>query len=129
MDPRVLKEGVTEADVRDQVELSLKVRDALSSARQTASRLEKTRESLAEEEERRRALDNVHKQLVTAPIRYSRPMLIDQLTYLYENLYRADQRPSQDAYRRYEKLHRELEGHISRLDQLQSPEQGKGTRR
>ena len=53
-----------------------------------------------------------------APIRYSRPMLVDQLQYLYGNLTRADQEPGADAYRRYDVLNSALEEHIRRLERL-----------
>jgi hypothetical protein len=56
--------------------------------------------------------------MVTAPIRYSQPMLVDQLAYLFGNLDTADQRPGRDAYERYEELAGQLEGHIRSLQQI-----------
>ena len=47
--------------------------------------------------------------MITASTRYSRPMLVDQLEYLYQNLGKADQRPGQDAYTRYAELAAALE--------------------
>ncbi len=35
-------------------------------------------------------------------------MLLDMLSYLYQNLIRADQRPGKDAYNRYDELTRKL---------------------
>ena len=63
------------------------------------------------------ALVAIKDELVTAPIRYSQPMLVDQLSYLYENLQRADQRPSRDAIDRWGKLNEELQSLLSRLEQ------------
>jgi hypothetical protein len=116
MDPRVVREGqVSEEDVTAQVELALEVRDALSDARLAAVHLEEAIEEASDEE--KGALIAIKDELVTAPIRYSQPMLVDQLSYLYENLQRADQRPGRDAIDRWEKLNGELQVHLSKLEQ------------
>ena len=116
MDPRVVKEGITESDVTAQLELALKARDGLSNARLAAARLEKALEGKSGAEAE--ALTEIQKLLVTAPRRYSQPMLIDMFSYLYQNLIRADQRPGKDAYDRYEELNGQLEGHVEKLEQL-----------
>ena len=64
------------------------------------------------------ALVEVKKQLITAPRRYSQPMLVDQLTYLYRNLNRADQKPGKDAYNRYDELNKTLQEQVQKLNQL-----------
>ena len=46
--------------------------------------------------------------------------MVDQLQYLYDNLNRADQRPSGDAIARHEELKAELDGHPERLERLLS---------
>lgn len=53
-----------------------------------------------------------------APRRYSQPMLIDQLSYLYSNLDRADQRPGVDAVERYQSPRRQLDEQVAKLDEL-----------
>ena len=60
----------------------------------------------------------MEKELVTEPRRYSRPMLVDQLQYLYGNLTRADQETGEDAVRRYDQLNTALQGHIRTLERL-----------
>ena len=117
MDPRIDDEGlVTRANVDAQVELSLDVRDALSDARLAAAKLDEAREGSAGDVAR--ALDEIREQLVTASRRYSQPMIVDQLSYLYSNLTRADQQPGQDAFDRYQELNSMLSDHIGRLEQL-----------
>ncbi len=101
MDPRILKEGITETDVNAQVEFALKVRDTLTRARRVAAKIEKTIKDKGEED---KTLVSVKKQLISDPDRYAQPMLLDQLEYLYANLIRADQRPGQDAYTRFQEL-------------------------
>ena len=114
LDPRVAKEGwVTGEQVREQVALALRARDALSEANAAAARLEAAMESgggnAAE-------LGAVHEELVTRPVRYSQPMLVDQLRYLYSNLDSADQPPGADARQRYAELREQLDGVLARLD-------------
>jgi hypothetical protein len=107
---------VSDADLAAQVELALQARDALSAARVAAARLDEALESATGST--RDALEAMQKELVTAPRRYSQPMLIDQLDYLYSNLDRADQRPGEDALARYQSLKRELDAHVTKLDEL-----------
>jgi len=114
MDPRVLKEGITEADVSAQAEFSLKVRDTLSDTRRVAVKVETGIKDKAKDEE---ILVAVKKQLISEPGRYAQPMLLDQLQYLYSNLIRADQKPGQDAYNRYEELNSLLQEHIKKLEE------------
>ena len=112
MDPRVLKEGITEGDVRAQAELTIKVRDTLSIARRTADQVKKTIKEKGEQDE---VLATIKKQLISEPGCYVQPMLIDQLEYLYSNLIRADQKPGQDAYNRFEELNGTLQEQIKKL--------------
>ncbi|MGB3862907.1 MAG: hypothetical protein WA915_12535 [Candidatus Aminicenantaceae bacterium] len=114
MDPRVLKEGITEADVSTQAEFALKVCDTLSEARRAAAKVEKGIKDKAKDEE---ILAAVKKQLISDAGPYRQPMLLDQLEYLYSNLIRADQRPGQDAYDRYEELKGALQEQLRKLEE------------
>lgn len=117
LDPRVSAEGrVSEADVTAQVELALKARDALSSGRLAADRLKKALEDASAED--RSTLEEIQKALIAAPVRYSRPMIVDQIEYLYENLDTADQKPGRDAYQRYEELLGQLQEQVQKLDRI-----------
>jgi len=117
LDPRVSKEGrVSEADVTAQVELALKARDALSNGRLAAERLKKAIENASAAD--RASLEEIQKLLIAAPVRYSRPMIVDQIEYLYENLDTADQKPGRDAYQRYEDLLAQLQEQIQRFDRV-----------
>ena len=117
LDPRVVAEGyVSSEDIVAQVELGLKARDALSRARLASARLDDALTSATGAT--RTALEELKQELVTAPRRYSQPMLIDQLSYLYANLDRADQRPGVDAFERYQSLKRQLDEQVAKLDEL-----------
>ena len=116
LDPRVAAEGIDADLVERQVAFALQVRDALSEARLAVHRINEARQrgggELAD------AVEAVEKELVTEPRRYSRPMLVDQLQYLYGNLTRADQETGEDAVRRYDHLNTALQGHIRTLERL-----------
>ena len=94
----------------------MNARDALSNARLATARLDDALSSATGAT--RTALEEIQKELVTAPRRYSQPMLIDQLSYLYSNLDRADQRPGVDAVERYQSLRRQLDEQVAKLDEL-----------
>jgi len=122
IDPRVGADGVTIADLEEQLQLNLRIRDAISAARRVAHDMESYREQLqtAMESDERSAdevrpliseIDRLHAQLVTSEEgSYPPPMLIDQLEYLYGMTTRADQPPGQDAFDRFEALRGELDG-------------------
>jgi hypothetical protein len=114
MDPRVVKEGITAANVTEQIELALKARDGLSNVRLAAEHVKKALESHPDSQ----ALMDIKKELITAPIRYSQPMLVDQMSYLYMNLNTADQKPGQDAIDRYQELSGMLEEQVKKLKQV-----------
>ena len=117
VDPRVVDEGTaSQANLEAQVRLGLEVRDALSDARFAAMKLDEARDGAPDQ--LLALLQEIREALVTAPIRYSRPVIIDQLSYLYSNLIRADQQPGEDAFNRYQELNSMLSDHIGRLEQL-----------
>ena len=60
----------------------------------------------------------LREKMITAPVRYSRPMLVDQLSYLYGNLLSADQEPGMDAYTRYTELRGMLDDYQQQLERL-----------
>ncbi len=118
MDPRVAAEGISVADVRAQAGLSLRVRDTYSAANLAVDRL---REAIAKRgDEIPPELLEIRCALVDSPRRYTPVMLVNQLQYLYDNLNRADQRPSGDAIARHEELKAELDGHLDQLERLLS---------
>ncbi len=127
IDPRVDADGVSQADLEEQLAFNLQVRDALSDAQQAAARIDSTKSLLkdrleAEDAQAMRVkedLDEIESALVTDTAdSYPPPMLINQLRYLSGMTSRADQRPGRDAYDRFEELRAELDGLLSALDQL-----------
>ena len=121
IDPRVAEDGVTIANLEEQLALNLQIRDAISGARRAAhdmashidrlqaavddgARTEGDVEPVIED------LQALHAQLVTEDTgSYPPPMLIDQLQYLYGMTTRADQQLGRDAFTRFETLRTELD--------------------
>ncbi len=120
MDPRVEKEGVTHADLAEQLDIALKVRDALSEANFALDRVISARRRLQAagrtDDEAARRLAALQDALQTAQGRYMQPMLVDQIQYLYRMLLGADQKPGRDAFIRYAELRAELDRILSELE-------------
>jgi hypothetical protein len=115
MDPRVLEGGVSETDVKQQVDFQMAVRDKLSEAYRFEQALEKEVESLNSkprlsdtEQSRLKTLEGVLAQVQTAEGIYMQPMISDQWRYLYSMMNQADQVPGRDARQRFSELEAEL---------------------
>ena len=121
-DPRVAKDRVTLADLRDQFDHNMRVRDLVSDVNRAVARVREARGRLREGAGA--AADTLGKlraleaKLVTPPVRYSTPALQAHITYLYGMTSQADQRVGRDAKERYVVLRRELDGVIAQLNQL-----------
>jgi photosystem II stability/assembly factor-like uncharacterized protein len=108
VDPRVAASGVTQADLQEQADLLLKLRDAMIDARAIATRLHAEGGSARFDAARAKAVQGLVDRLVTANIVYPAPMLIDQLANVARMAGQADQKPGRDALLRYEDLMKEL---------------------
>ena len=116
VDPRVADTGTTIDDINTQVALELKVVALLTAARKLEQKLtvelekfEKKAESgsLSEDENGRLAeIEAVIADLKTADMIYPRPMLSDQISYLYNMISKADQAPGKEAEDRYRQLNK-----------------------
>jgi hypothetical protein len=112
LDPRVTL--VSDADVAEQEELSLKIQAFRDEVDQLVAEIEKEQEALKlslEKENpaknvasKKSQLDALYYELVTEEGTYMQPMLQDQTRYLGSMLGQADQKPGQDAYERFEEL-------------------------
>ena len=105
MDPRIEADGVTQEDLIAQEVFSMEVLRTRDRARETLAKLD----SLMELESSDGRLAQIRAQLATEQgISYPRPMLIDQISYLYGFTSQGDHRPGQDAYTRLAQLQDEL---------------------
>jgi hypothetical protein len=119
MDPRLVRDGVTLADLREQLEHNLRVRDMVSEVNVAVARLQRAKRRLqgatgaaADTVQRLTALEA---KLVTPAVRYSEPALQAHIAYLYGLTTRADQKVGRDAAERYRVLRRELDARMAEL--------------
>jgi len=112
VDPRVLEQGTTLAEIDEQVAFELVVVDLLTESRQFEKQVadeQKELESRSEElspDEASRLLvvTDVLNQVKSADIIYPQPMLTSQVSYLYGMVNKADQAPGIEASDRYAEL-------------------------
>ncbi|HEY6393373.1 MAG TPA: hypothetical protein VIX89_18975 [Bryobacteraceae bacterium] len=121
-DPRVLRDGVTIADLREQHAHNVRVRDLVSDANKTVARVRaaqaKLRDSSGGAGDTLTKLNELASHLITPSIRYSKPELLTHITYLYTLTNSTDQRVGRDAVERYEALRKELDERIAELNRI-----------
>jgi hypothetical protein len=126
IDPRVARDGVTLADLREQFEHNVRVRDLVSDVNRAVARVRETRARLKDAggaaADTLQKLAAIEAKLVTPPIRYSKPELQAHITYLYSMTNTADQKVGRDAIERYRVLRRELDARLAELRSLLGPE-------
>jgi hypothetical protein len=111
-DPRVLKDGITQGVLEAQLAHNLRVRDLVSDANATAEELRALRRRAIGSDSTATvptAIAALEHELLTPPIRYSRPGLLSLITYLYSMTVGADQPISRDAAQRYVELRGRLD--------------------
>jgi photosystem II stability/assembly factor-like uncharacterized protein len=124
-DPRILRDGITLADLQEQFNHNMHVRDLVSDANKTVARLRAAQQKLkgatgAQADELAK-LNALADELITSPIRYSEPKLLTHITYLYSMTNGADQRPGKDAVDRLRVLRTRLDEKKKELDKILGP--------
>src|SRR5262249_38602602 len=89
IDPRVAKDGVTQADLVEQANFALKVRDALSDARRLVERLRQARERRTGDQAK---IQELWDKLVNKPGPYPANMLLEQISNIAREVGVADQK-------------------------------------
>ncbi|MGH7559850.1 MAG: WD40/YVTN/BNR-like repeat-containing protein [Gemmatimonadales bacterium] len=120
VDPRLAQEGVTVADLREQFQHNLRMRDlvaqvnrAVTRVREAQNRLRNATGPAADTLSRVQAVAG---KLLTEPVRYGKPGLQAHITYLNGMTNAVDQKVGRDALARYQVLKRELEAVELELD-------------
>ena len=113
-DPRLAKDGVTDAMIAEQTKLLLDIRQRVTEARSVLQKLNEARvkaqaDSSAAGAARVKVIDAIIAKIQTAGGAYPQPMLIDQFANVSRMLGQADQKPGRDAYERFNDLVKELE--------------------
>jgi photosystem II stability/assembly factor-like uncharacterized protein len=125
IDPRVATDGVTQADLEEQLALALRTRDMLSEAYDAQASIERALGRLegasgGNAAEAREELTRLRTAMVTEGASYPPRMLTRQIEYLYSMLTTADQKPGRDAHERYDQLREEMNTIQRDLDRVQS---------
>ncbi len=136
-DPRVAEDGVTVADLQEQYQHNMRMRELVNSANQIAARVReaqtKLRTASATEGDTASRVNVIAAKLFTEPIRYSKPGLQAHITYLAGMTANVDQKIGRDAVERYEVLRKELDAIRIEVDRVLGPAQpaatGSGPRR
>lgn len=109
-DPRITKDGVTTADLKEQFDHNMRARDLVSDVNKMVARIRSAPKNAQ--------LDALASHIIMPAIRYSKPELQTHIQYLYTLTNGADQKPGRDAEERYEVLRKELDGRLAELNKL-----------
>ena len=120
IDPRVAEDGVTVADLQEQFEHNLRMREMVTSVNQLIARVREAQNKQNPSVDSNR-LSAVATRLLTEPVRYGRPGLQAHITYLAGMTANVDQKIGRDAIERYEVLKKELEAIKAEVEQLLGP--------
>jgi photosystem II stability/assembly factor-like uncharacterized protein len=119
-DPRVTQSGVTQADLEEQYQHNVKVRQLVSEVNQAVARIRAAQNSLrgSGDTDKLARLNALAAKMITPAIRYSKPELQTHITYLYSMTNGPDQKIGRDAIERYGVLRKELDERIAELNAL-----------
>jgi photosystem II stability/assembly factor-like uncharacterized protein len=110
IDPRIAAEGITAADLKEQYEHNLRVRDLAGQAQQLLARVRTAMNGASGENATK--LRAIYDQLVNTPegIRYNKPGLQSHIQYLAGMTANVDQKIGRDAIERYQELKKQIDG-------------------
>jgi hypothetical protein len=121
-DPRVTKDGVTQADLEEQFNHNMRALALLNDVNRAVARVKaeqaKLRADKAESSPKGQQLQALADKLITPRIRYSQPALQTHVAYLYGMTNRTDQKIGDDAVERYTYLRKQVDEAIKELDQI-----------
>jgi photosystem II stability/assembly factor-like uncharacterized protein len=115
-DPRIIARGISDEIIIQNVNFNLEVRDMLTAARKLADEIQRLLKSA--EGDSKRAVMALNEKVTTKEGTYQKPMLVDQIGYLYYMVSGSDNRISNEARNRAEGLSRSLRSAQDQLAQL-----------
>ena len=121
IDPNVAADGVTVADLKEQYEHNLRMRQLVTDANQLAARVRDAQGRTKGESgpgSKGLQVDAVAAKLFTEPVRYGKPGLQAHITYLAGMTTGADQKIGRDALERYATLRKDLDALSAELDKI-----------
>jgi len=122
IDPRVAEDGVTLADLQEQFEHNMRMRELVTGVNQLVTRVRDAQTKLrATAGADATAVNALAARLMTEPVRYGKPGLQAQITYLAGMTANIDQKIGRDAIERYQVLKKELEALRVEVDRVLGP--------
>jgi histidyl-tRNA synthetase len=124
IDPNVAADGVTVADLKEQFEHNLRMRQLITDVNQVAARLREAQVKVRADsggDAKASQLEAIAAKLFTEPVRYGKPGLQAHITYLAGMTNGADQKIGRDAIERYATLRQELDAIRAELDRVLNP--------
>jgi hypothetical protein len=127
IDPRVADDGVTIADLQEQFEHNMRMRELVNSVNQVVTRVRdaqtKVRNAPGADGDMTNRLNAIAGKLLSEPVRYGKPGLQAHITYLAGMTANVDQKIGRDAIKRYELLRNEFDTIRAEIDQVLGPAQ------
>ena len=126
IDPRVAEDGVMLADLQEQFEHNMRMRELVNEVNQLVARVRDAQNKLRDNpssDAASSALATVSAKLLTEPVRYGKPGLQANITYLASMTANVDQKIGRDAIERYAELKKELDAVKVEVDRLLPPSQ------
>jgi hypothetical protein len=124
IDPRVAADGVTLADLQEQFEHNMRVRQLVNEVNELVTRVREGQQKLRDNPASEGALSAlmiISAKLLTEPVRYGKPGLQAHISYLASMTANVDQKIGHDAIERYQELKKELESVRAEVDRLLGP--------
>jgi photosystem II stability/assembly factor-like uncharacterized protein len=125
IDPRFAAEGMTVADLKEQFEHNLRMREMVAEVGRYRTRinagLARLRGAMGAGADTLARLQAIAGKVETEPVRYGRPGIQAQISYLAGMTSGADQKIGRDAIQRYEVLRKELDAIKAELDRVLGP--------
>ena len=120
IDPNVAADGVTVADLKEQYEHNMRMRQLVLDVNQTVARVRELQAALRSRGDAAKlaAVDAIAARLLTEPVRYGKPGLQEHIRYLAGMTTSADQKIGRDAVERYGVLRKELDDLHAQLDAM-----------
>jgi hypothetical protein len=125
IDPRFAAEGMTVADLKEQFEHNLRMREMVAEVGRYRTRINggiaRLRGATGAAADTLARLEAISGKVETEPVRYGRPGIQQQVSYLAGMTSGADQKVGRDAIQRYEVLRKELDAIKAELDRVLGP--------
>jgi hypothetical protein len=129
IDPRVAEDGVTVSDLQEQFEHNMRMRELVISVNQLVTRVRDAQNKLkasASDSDKLNALTAIANRLMSEPVRYGKPGLQANITYLASMTANVDQKIGRDAIERYAALKKGLDEAIAEVDRILGPVSSNG---